>query len=116
MFQRTYFPLFTATNAAPGADPDNDGMSNYAESIAGTTPTNSASLLKLLSVNRTNNTATVRWLSVSGKRYQLSYQTNLATGGWTNLGSVVTAAGTNTSFNDTNATNAFRSYRIQALP
>lgn len=116
VFQRTFFPLFTAPNAAPGADPDNDGMSNYAESIAGTTPTNSASLLKLLSVNRTNNTATVRWLSVSGKRYQLSYQTNLTTGGWTNFGSVVTAAGTNTSFNDTNATNAFRSYRIQALP
>lgn len=115
-FQRTYFPLFTATNAAPGADPDNDGMNNYAEYIAGTAPTNVASLLKILSVNRTSNTATVQWLSVNGKRYQLAFRTNLFSGGWTNLGSIVTATGTNTSFNDTTATNSFRSYRLQVLP
>lgn len=115
-FQRNYFPLFTAANAAPGADPDSDGMNNYSEYIAGTVPTNSASLLKLLSVNRTNNTATVQWLSVNGKRYQMAFRTNLVSGGWTNLGSVVTASGTNTSFNDTTASNSFRSYRIQVLP
>jgi hypothetical protein len=114
-FQRTYFPLFTATNAAPGADPDSDGMSNSGEYIAGTIPTNAASILKMLSVARTNNTATVRWLSVNGKRYQLSYSTNL-TAGWNNLGSPVTGTGANSQFNDTNATNTFGSYRVQALP
>lgn len=115
-FQRTYFPLFTATNAGPNADPDNDGMSNYSESIAGTTPTNSASVLKMLSVARTNNTATVRWQSVNGKRYQLLFSTNLTSGSWTNLGSIVTGVGTNTSFADTTATNGYRNYRVQALP
>lgn len=115
-FQRTYFPLFTATNAGPNADPDGDGMNNYAESIAGTAPTNSASVLKMLSVARTNNTATVRWLSVNGKRYQMLYSTNLNSGSWSNLGSIVTAAGTNASFADTTATNGFRSYRVQVLP
>lgn len=115
-FQRTYFPLFTTTNAAPGVDPDGDSMNNYAEYIAGTAPTNAASVLKMLSVARTNNTATVRWLSVNGKRYQLSYRTNFASGGWTNLGSVVTASGTNALLNDTTATNTFRSYRVQVLP
>jgi hypothetical protein len=115
-FQRTYFPLFTATNAAPGADPDNDGFNNSAEVIAGTVPTNAASVLKMLSVARTNNTATVRWLSVNGKRYQLSYRTNLASGSWINSGSVVTATGTNALLNDTAATNTFRSYRVQVLP
>jgi hypothetical protein len=114
-FQRTYFPLFTSAAAGPAADPDTDGMNNYAEFIAGTNPTNAASVLKMSSVARTNNTATVRWLSVNGKRYQLSYSTNLAVG-WNNLGSAVTAAGTNTSVNDPAATNTFRSYRVQALP
>ena len=115
-FQRTYFPLFTAANAAPSADPDNDGMNNYAEYISGTVPTNAASVLKMSTVARTNSTATVRWQSVNGKRYQLSYRTDLATGGWTSLGSAVTANGTNTSLNDTAATNTFRSYRVQVLP
>lgn len=115
-FQRAYFPLFTATNAAPNADPDSDSMNNYAEYIAGTIPTNAASVLKMLSVTRTNNTATLRWLSVNGKGYQVSYRTNLASGGWTNLGSVVTASGTNALFNDITATNTFRSYRVQVLP
>jgi hypothetical protein len=91
-------------------------MNNFAEYIAGTNPTNAASLLKMLSVARTNNTATVRWLSVNGKRYQLSYRTNLASGGWSNLGSVITATGTNAQVSDTTATNIFRSYRIQVLP
>jgi hypothetical protein len=115
-FQRTYFPLFTATNAAPSADPDTDGMNNYAENIAGTIPTNAASVLKMLSVARTNNTASVRWLSVNGKRYQISYRINLASGGWTNLGSVVTATGANALLTDTTATNALRNYRVQVLP
>ena len=115
-FQRTYFPLFPAANAAPGADPDGDGMNNLSEYIAGTNPTNSASVLKMLSLNRTNSTATVRWLSVNGKRYQLSYRTNLAAGGWTNIGAVVTATGTNALQTDTAATNTFRSYRVQVLP
>jgi hypothetical protein len=115
-FQRTYFPLFTAIIAGPNADPDGDKMSNYAESIAGTAPTNAASVLKMLSVARTNNTATVRWQSVNGKRYQMLYSTNLASGTWNNLGSVITANSTNTSFADTAATNSYRDYRVQVLP
>jgi hypothetical protein len=115
-FQRTYFPLFTATNAAPGTDPDGDGMINSNESIAGTIPTNAASVFKMLSVGRTNDTATVRWLSVNGKQYRVSYRTNFDTGGWTNIGSLVTATGTNAQLNDTTATNTFRTYRVQVMP
>jgi hypothetical protein len=115
-FQRTYFPVFTAAEAAPGVDPDADGMNNSAERIAGTVPTNSVSVLKLSTVTRTNNTATIRWLSVSGKRYQVGYTTNLNTGSWVNLGSPITASGTNTTASDTTATNIFRYYRVQVLP
>jgi hypothetical protein len=115
-FQRTYFPLFTTPEAVPQADPDGDTMTNYAEFIAGTNPTNAASVFKFLSVTRTNQTATLRWLGGIGKRYQVSYSTNLTAGPWLSLGSPVTAASTNIVFNDSNATNQFRHYRVQALP
>jgi len=116
LFQRQYFAPWTSASAAPGADPDGDGMTNSAEHAAGTIPTNAASLLKMLSVARTNSTATVRWSSVPGKRYQISMRTNLGSGGWSNVGSVVTAAGTNALYNDATATNVFRSYRVQVAP
>ena len=115
-FQRQYFPLFTADVAAPGADPDGDGMNNLAESIAGTVPTDTASLLKIQSVARTNTTATVRWSSVEGKKYQVAYRTNLTAGSWSSLGPVVTASGATTLLADTTATNAFRFYRVQVVP
>jgi hypothetical protein len=115
-FQRQYFPVFTAANAAPNADPDGDGMANYGEYIAGTIPTNTASVLAMQSVARTNNTNTVRWSSVSGKKYQASYRTNIAVGSWSNLGSVVTAAGATALQTDTAATNVFRAYRVQVVP
>lgn len=115
-FQREYFPLFTAANAGPNADPDGDGINNYAEQVADTVPTNAASRLRMSSVARTNNTATIRWDSVLGKRYQVSYRTNLAEGLWANVGMVVTAAGSTALLNDTTATNELRVYRVQPLP
>jgi hypothetical protein len=115
LFQRTNFALFTAPEAGPETDPDDDGMKNWAERIAGTNPTNAASVLKILGVGRTNSIATINWSSVSGKKYQPSYTTNLA-GSWNNLGGHVTASGPTASVNDTAATNLSRSYRIEVLP
>ena len=116
-FQRTYFPLFTATNAAPTSDPDGDGMNNLSECIAGTIPTNASSVFKLLTL--TNNRiagTTVRWLSVSNKVYQVSSRTNLTQGAWQNFASTVTATGTNALLLDSAGTNGVRFYRVQVLP
>ena len=115
-FQRQYFPVFTSSNAAPNADPDGDRMLNWAEAGAGTVPTNAASLLAIQSVNRTNVANTVRWQSVNGKKYQLSYRTNVASGNWSNAGTVVTATGATAQQADTSATNTFRAYRVQVVP
>ena len=115
-FQRQYFAPFTSAAAAPGADPDGDGMNNASEYIAGTNPTDAASVLKMVSVSRTNTTNTVRWQSVTGKKYQAFYRTNIASGSWSNLGSVVTAAGTTSLQTDPTATNTYRFYRVQVLP
>src|SRR4029078_1507140 len=86
-FQRKYFFPFTSTNAAPGADPDGDGMNNYAESVAATIPTNAISLLRMQSVTVTNggNGRIIRWQSVSGKRYQVLTRSNLVAGTWQNI-------------------------------
>lgn len=115
-FQRQYFALFTATNAAPNADPDGDRMNNYGEFLAGTNPTNPASLLRIQSVSHVNNTSTIRWDSVYGKRYQVWYSAMLGSSIWSNLGAVVTAYDASAQASDPAATNASRLYRVQPLP
>jgi hypothetical protein len=116
VFQRKYFFPFTSTNAVPAADPDSDGMSNWQEYVAGTNPTNEASLLQMESVVQAGNGATVTWQSVTNRHYQVMGRTNLAVGTWQNVGSVFTPAGTHSSVLDSSATNAVRFYRVQVLP
>jgi subtilisin family serine protease len=74
-----YFGHLTGTD--PNADPDHDGMSNLAEWLAGTNPTNASSCLRLiaLTANKTN-AFVVSWPSVAGKYYRLERATNLLTG------------------------------------
>ena len=115
-FQRRYFPLFTAAPAAPGADPDGDGFSNYAEYISGTVPTNAASLLRLESVTQNTSGTTLAWQSATGKRYQISRRSALVTAPWQNLGGPMTATNNLATFLDAAATNGMKFYRVQALP
>ena len=116
VFQRRYFFPFTSTNAAPTADPDHDGMVNYQEYIAGTDPTNAASLLKITSVTKAASTAAVSWQSVTNRHYQVMCRTNLAAGTWQNVGGIFTPSGTNSQLLDTTATNRLRFYRVQVMP
>lgn len=116
-FQRKYFSVFTATNAGPAADPDGDGANNFSESIAGTIPTNAASLFKFYAVTNSSIAGTtVRWLSVSNKTYQVFSSTNLALGAWQSNSAAITASGTNTSYLDPKGTNGARFYRVQVFP
>ncbi|HSU57474.1 MAG TPA: hypothetical protein VLT36_25760 [Candidatus Dormibacteraeota bacterium] len=116
MFQRKYFFPFTQTNAGPNSDPDHDGMNNYAEYVAGTIPTNAASVLKLQSTTTAASGTTVRWQSVTGKKYQVMSRTNIILGSWQNVGGTYTASNTTAQLLDTTATNGVRFYRLQALP
>jgi hypothetical protein len=52
-------------------DPDGDGHNNWQEWRAWTDPTNSASVLRLLSPVVSTNGLLVRWQSVSGQSYFL---------------------------------------------
>jgi subtilisin family serine protease len=74
-----YFGHLTGTD--PNADPDHDGMSNLAEWIAGTNPTNAASCLRLTLLSASNSNGVVlSWPGVAGKTYWLARSTNLSTG------------------------------------
>jgi len=115
-FQRRYFPLFTAPQAGPNADPDGDGFNNLAESIAGTIPTNAASLLRIESVTQTVAGTTVAWQSVNGKKYQLESRPQFGGATWQAVGTPVSASGSMAQFFDAGATNGMKFYRVQVLP
>jgi hypothetical protein len=66
-WQALYFGSTTNAAAAPAADPDNDGMSNWAEFLAGTNPTNGASVLQVTAVTREDKNLRITWTMGSGK-------------------------------------------------
>ncbi|HKW29976.1 MAG TPA: PA domain-containing protein, partial [Verrucomicrobiae bacterium] len=95
-----YFGQLTGTD--PSADPDHDGMNNLAEWIAGTNPTNAASVLRLTLVSATNaNNVLVSWSSVAGKNYWLERSTNLLTGFNSVVSSNITATAPTNTLTDT---------------
>jgi hypothetical protein len=107
-------------DATAGADdPDQDGMSNYAEMLAGTDPTDRASLLMLESIPRPADLTeadrtpigagqhAIYFRTVPGKQYGVQWNDSLSrdpgTEWWTEAGlwrieAVVTAATTQTRF------------------
>ena len=115
-FQRKYFPLFTVINAAPAADPDGDGFPNSSESIAGTNPTDAASLVKIDSVTHDASGTTVAWRSVVGKSYRLQSRAQLGNGTWNAVGTPIAAVGATTQKLDASGTTGDRFYRVQVLP
>jgi hypothetical protein len=69
-------------------DYDGDGSSNLDEFLAGTHPTNEASLLQLTGFSATNGPASVSWVAVPYRYYDVEACTNLAAGVWDYLGTV----------------------------
>lgn len=70
----------------------------------------------LLARLQVTTNATISWNSQSNLQYQVQYSTLLTSNSWLNLGSPVTATGTNSSFTDLMTTNRSRFYRIVRLP
>jgi hypothetical protein len=67
----------------PGADPDNDGMSNRDEYRSGTSPTNGLSVLKI--VVTATNANVLQFVAETNLTYTVQSRTNLTGGSWTNL-------------------------------
>jgi hypothetical protein len=90
--------------SADFTDPDGDSMNNLQEWIAGTNPTNAASVLALQSPATTNTTGiTVTWQSVNGVKYYLQSSTNFPA--FTSIQSNLVGQAGTTSYTDTTATN-----------
>ena len=108
----------TTTNSLSDAlaDPDHDGMNNYQEFLAGTNPTNAASVLKLTALNPNTSTNVVSLNSVNGIVYRIWSRDDLISGDWAILADQVVGTGTNLFFYDPAAsTAASRFYRAQVL-
>jgi len=70
-------------NAADGADPDGDGMTNAQEYAAGTDPRSSASVLQVCGIVIVGSDVLVSFPSVAGKTYRLERSDALQNGSWT---------------------------------
>ena len=78
-WEKTYFDS-VATNRTQWTDTDGDGLPDYAEFIAGTDPTNTASKFVLLSATAHGNQfAQCEWTAIPGRMYRVEISTNLAT-------------------------------------
>jgi hypothetical protein len=74
-FQRAYFPLFTAAEAAPGADPDGDGLTNAQEHWVKTDPTDADSVLKIDRIELAGTQVSLAWRGQRGFNYQVMSST-----------------------------------------
>ena len=105
------------SNVNPLADADSDGQNNRNEYLAGTNPTNAASVFKASQFTAING-FTLRWPVAAGRSYRIRSADQLATGVWSIVGGPWTAASgqSQMSYTDTNApTSALKTYRIDAL-
>ena len=90
----TYFGSDISHWPGANADTDGDGASNLQEFLAGTSPTNAASVLKVQLVH-TPQGMFLNWNTQPGSTYQVQITTNLTS--WNNLGSPRFAPGASDS-------------------
>jgi hypothetical protein len=115
-FQRQYFPLWTAANAAPTADPDGDHFSNAFEALTGSNPTNAASYNFLIQqIEFVRGSMRVTWKSDVGKQYQLYGTADAAGSTWQLVGTPVTAT-TNVTSQTDSATGTLKIFKLRLLP
>jgi hypothetical protein len=103
------------TNRTQLTDTDHDGMTDYAEFIAGTDPNNPASRFYFTGETVQSNLVQMQWTVVTNRLYQVSTATNLQAWlpvtGWLQASNAPTM-----SFTATNSGTAARFYRVQVQP
>ena len=109
--------FFGPTNQSASGDLDHDGVSNYDEFLAGTSPTNANSRLRVTDIATTNAAHSVSWSAVPYRYYTVEVSTNLTGGGWAYLGAVTNLDALGTlRFNDpTVPFPPIRFYRVRCL-
>ena len=113
-WENYYFGV-VSTNRTQLTDTDGDGMPDYAEFIAGTDPTNSASNLRFLSATlQTNRLVKIQWSAIPGRIYQVQSSTNLQV--WAPLTGWLQAQASPMSYTTTNSSSKAQLYRVQVRP
>lgn len=99
-------------------DTDHDGLTDGQEYLAGTDPTNSASVLRVLRVIPVNGgPRIVVWSAISGRDYRVQYKDRVTDPTWSELPFLVTATTTTAHFVDSIASGAAqRFYRVTLVP
>jgi CubicO group peptidase (beta-lactamase class C family) len=113
-WQVRYFGSATSPAAAPGADPDGDGLNNLNEYINLTDPTNPASVTRLGASQVANSQSVgLDWFAARGRLYTLETSTNLASPAWQPLAAAIDLVGANAqaTITDTPITTTF--YRLK---
>jgi hypothetical protein len=102
------------------ADADGDGVSNWEEFRAGTSPTDVRSVLRMISRQHRNAALanqvegiTLRWPSVSGKHYILEWTPSLSETNWIPLNLDIPGSGQLIEVVDPDITTGFRLYRVR---
>lgn len=106
------------TLAAAGLDDtDGDGMADWQETLAGTSRTSGASILRIAEFAFTGPTAvTATFGSVSGRKYWLQRATDPVTPTWTTIGATATGTGSTLTLTDPDASQAKYFYRVVVSP
>ncbi len=77
-----YFGSVSNALSAANLDPDGDGASNWQEYVAGTNPTDAASVFQLLAATAGPSGFTLQWPSVINKNYTLQSSPSLTSPSW----------------------------------
>jgi hypothetical protein len=109
-WMQAYFGNNLSAWPSATADSDGDGMNNWQEFMAGTNPTNAASVLKV-SLQQSNQGFFLNWNTIPGQTYQVQVTTNFIS--WSNVGAPRFAAGASDSIYLSMGTGA--SYRVLLL-
>jgi hypothetical protein len=91
-------------------DTDHDGLSNWQEWRAGTSPVDSSSVLKMLSLTNDVSGTTVSWQSVAGVNYSVERSDLTDERGFSTTQTNILGQSGTTSFTDTNGIGAPRLY------
>lgn len=120
LWQLDNFGDTTHPDAIATADPDHDGSTNEAEFLAGTSPKQSADVLRINAVSHTDGEHTITWQAIPGKTYRVQYNETLIAPWLDTLpGSLITATAGQTILSYTDQTSAGflrRFYRVSVVP
>jgi hypothetical protein len=88
-----YFGTVSNQLSAATADADGDGVSNYAEYVAGTDPTDPKSYLHVSQQSYSTQGFNLHWPSVAGKTYVIESSPVIFGGAWTPVSTVTGTGG-----------------------